>query len=295
MPKSNLTRAILLIALSAAIPSIGLGLNLLNKSARVTVASEASESYQKIQSARSPGEIETIHFMEGQFFPGLSKDKSLDRVSFQEIVEALAPNLAKQNYIPGDDITTGDLLLVVHYGVAAVDTPWDELMGITSAEEEAMIYGSDVGSTNSETGEFELNSDVNYDAQPSNQVPGAGSNARLLGYDRSLRKKNLTTAEEFDLRTDLEEDRYFIIVMAYDCQKLLNEKEFELQWTTRFSVRTPGTNFEEAHFALSRAAAPFFGKNLDGLERAKVPFGKDVDVSIGELEVLEEDVPRNKN
>ena len=290
MPKTNFIRLVMLIAVGAASPSIGLGINFFGNSARVSVASEASAEYQKIQDARAPGDIETIHFMEGQYFGGISKDKSLERVTFQEIVEGLAPNLAKQNYLPGDDINTGDLLLIVHYGVAAVDTPWDELMGITSQEEEEMLYGSTTSSASYETGGVELGVDVSYGSQPSNQNPGAGSNAKLLGYDRQLNKRDLNHNDEFDLRTDLEEDRYFIIVMAYDCQKLLKEKELALQWTTRFSVRSPGTNFEEAHFALGRAAAPFFGKNLDGLERAKVPFGKDVDVSIGELEILEEDV-----
>jgi hypothetical protein len=287
MQKTNFIRLIMLVAVGAFTPSIGLSINFFSNSARVSVDSEASAEYQKIQAERTPGDIETIHFMEGQYFGGISKDNSLERVSFQEIVEGLAPNLAKQNYLPGDDIRTGDLLLVVHYGVAAVDTPWDELMGITSQEEEEMLYGSTTSSASYETGGVELGVDVNYDSRPSNQTPGAGSNAKLLGYDRQLQKKNLTNSEEFDLRTDLEEDRYFIIVMAYDCQKLINQNEFSLQWSTRFSVRSPGTNFEEAHFALGRAAAPFFGKNLDDLERARVPFGKDADVSIGELEVVE--------
>ena len=295
MPKSNLFRAFLLIAVGAFTPSIGLGINFFSNSARVSVDSEASAEYQKIQAERTPGDIETIHFMEGQYFGGISKDNSLERVTFQEIVEGLAPNLAKQNYLPGDDIRTGDLLLVVHYGVAAVDTPWDGLMGITSQEEEEMLYGSSTSSASYETGGVELGVDVNYDAMPSNQTPGAGSNAKLLGYDRQLRKRDLNHNDEFDLRTDLEEDRYFIIVMAYDCQKLLNEKELRLQWSTRFSVRSPGTNFEEAHFALGRAAAPFFGKNLDTLERAKVPFGRDVEVDIGELEVVEDDVSTETN
>lgn len=295
MTKSIFIRLVILITLGAAAPSIGLSIDFFKQSARVSVDSVASESYQKIQAARAPDDIETIHFMEGQFFPGLSKDNSLERVSFQEIVEGLAPNLAKQNYLPGDDIRTGDLLLVVHYGVAAVDTPWDEIMGITSQDEEEMLYGSTTSSASYETGGVELGVDVNYGSQPSNQIPGAGSNARLLGYERQLQKRNLSYEDEFDLRTDLEEDRYFIIVMAYDCQKLLNEKEFVLQWSTRFSVRSPGTNFEEAHFALGRAAAPFFGKQLDGLERARVPFGKNVEVSIGELEVVEEDISTDSN
>ena len=294
MQKSNFIRLALLVAAGVATPSIGWSIDFFKKTARVVVDSEASASYLEAQANRSPDDIETVHFMEGQYFGGLSKDKSLERVTFQEIVEGLAPNLAKQNYLPGDDVRTGDLLLVVHYGVAAVDTPWDELMGITSEEEEAMLYGSSTGSASYETGAVELSVDVNYDARPSSKMPGAGSNARLLGFERQLQKRNLTRVEEFDLRADLEDDRYFIIVMAYDCQKLLNENEFALQWSTRFSVRSPGTNFEDAHLALSRAAAPFFGKHLDDLERTSVPFGKDVEVDIGDLEVVEEDVSTGK-
>jgi hypothetical protein len=159
--------------------------------ARVIVDSVASDSYREAQAARGPEDIETYHVMKGQFFSGLSRDGSLNRVSFQDVVNTLAENLSKRNYLPSDDIKKGDLLLIVHYGVAAVDADWDELMGINSEEEEAALYGSTTAAENTETRELELTTDSSYNT-PATSSFVAQSNASLLGFDRQLNKPNIT-------------------------------------------------------------------------------------------------------
>jgi hypothetical protein len=92
-----------------------------------------------------------------------------------------------------------------------------------------------------------------------------------------------------ELRTDLQEDRNFIVVMAYDYQTMIKAEDRKFLWSTRFSVRSPGTNFEEAHYALSRAAAPFFGTHLEKLEHTRAPL-RNTEVEIGEAQVVESNV-----
>ncbi len=93
--------------------------------------------------------------------------------------------------------------------------------------------------------------------------------------------------DEYELRDMLKDERYFIVLMAYDWQKLRTEKEYELVWSTRFSLDAIGTNFREAHFALSRGAANYIGTNLDGdLGKTKTHLGPG-DIEFGTIEVIE--------
>ena len=282
------SRKVLCIALILASQLAVSGIWFLNSSASVIVDSVASPAYEVLQAARGPDDIETYQLMKGQYFGGQIKDKSLERVGFQEVVDTLAKNLAKQNYFPHKDPKKGDLLLIVHYGVTSVDEDWEDLMGITSQEEQDAVYGNATSSENSETGATDLGYQPYYGSMPSSNY-GRESNAKLLGFDRQLRKNNITHHDELDLRTALEEERYFIIVMAYDYQTMLQTGKFHLQWSTRFSVRSPGTNFEEAHFALSRAAAPYFGTNQENLTTVHTPW-RETRIDIGEAEVVETDV-----
>lgn len=85
----------------------------------------------------------------------------------------------------------------------------------------------------------------------------------------------------------LEDERYFIVLMAYDWPKLRQEKEYELIWSTRFSLDAIGTNFRDAHLALSRGAANYFGTNLDGeLGKTKTHLGEGK-VELGDVQVVD--------
>ena len=86
--------------------------------------------------------------------------------------------------------------------------------------------------------------------------------------------------------TMLRDDRYFIVLMAYDWQKMRLENKFDLVWSTRFSLDAIGTNFRDAHYALSRGAANYIGTNLDGdLGKTKTHLGTG-DAELGDIEVV---------
>jgi hypothetical protein len=94
----------------------------------------------------------------------------------------------------------------------------------------------------------------------------------------------------------MQDERYFIILMAYDYEKLRSENERELLWTTRFSVPSIGTNFEDAYPALARAASAYYGTSLEKYAKTSTHFGTGT-VEIGTLETVgvEEDASANQS
>jgi hypothetical protein len=84
--------------------------------------------------------------------------------------------------------------------------------------------------------------------------------------------------------------------MAYDYEKLRSENERELLWTTRFSVPSIGTNFEDAYPALARAASAYYGTSLEKYAKTSTHFGTGT-VDIGTLETVgvEEDASANQS
>jgi hypothetical protein len=118
-------------------------------------------------------------------------------------------------------------------------------------------------------------------------------NARLLGYDAELAAASGLEMTAFrnrrdDLIAEIEENRYFIVLMAYDFQALWKHKQHKLLWVARMSVRERGTNFTRVLPSMVQYASQFFGEDSHGLLRRTLPQGH---VEVGELRNLG-DVPQ---
>ncbi len=258
---------------------------------RVLVDSVAKDEYVQARELEGGNSVETYHIFKGRFFGGNVRDNSLTRVPFIDIASALVKDLRKNRYYPASSKEKGDLLIVVHWGVTAIEDDWEDLLGITDygSNETGNAFGDEgsdalggLDSGNSFSSDYAFDGDF-YDQRQYSDA----SNAKLIGFDRALRRKGLMPQDEYELRTMLRDERYFIILMAYDWQKLRTEKEFDLLWSTRFSLDSIGTNFEEAYHSLSRAASDYYGTHLDGeLAKSKTWLGSG-DVETGELEVVE--------
>jgi len=112
-------------------------------------------------------------------------------------------------------------------------------------------------------------------------------NAALLGYLPDMNKAaayQTTALKGFrqDIVDDVEENRYFVVLMAYDFQTLWQHKQRKLLWETRFSIREPGNDFAEELGAMAQRAASYFGQDSHGLVRK--PF--DTKVTVGTPEVV---------
>ncbi len=254
------------------------------KKARVFIDSEASTSYNERKESDSGAEYETYVFIKGKSYGAGFKDKSLTEPTFEEVVETLAENMKDRNYYPSASPDQGDLLIVVHYGSTMVEQDLEELFMLDATDPYADQADPE---TFSEVYDdtFEDISDLD-DISRNNEAKHANSmDNRSLGIGRALNRKNINTTEEFDLRVELEDERYFIILMAYDYAKLRETKEKELLWTTRFSVPAIGTNFVDAYPALARAAREYYGTSLEKYAKTTTQFGT-ATVDIGDLETV---------
>jgi len=249
------------------------------KTARVFIDSEASVGYNDYKESDAGAQYETYVFIKGNFYGGDISDRSLQVVTFEDVVGTIADSMKQRNYYPSASPSEGDLLIVVHYGSTSVPQNLQDLFlidpddpyGDQGIDEDPVINDQlyrDLGRL----------SEFGYENQ-------AGMTNKKLGIGRALNRKNINRTEEFDLRVELEDERYFIILMAYDYKKLRTTQEKELLWTTRFSVPSIGTNFEDAYPALARAASSHYGTSLEKYAKTNTHFGTG-SIDIGTLETI---------
>src|SRR5690606_35386347 len=80
----------------------------------VVVSATASNGYERM-TADGKLRPESYVISKGQHH-GNTRDASHGDARFQELLDALAPALAKQQYWPATQVETADLLIVVHWG-----------------------------------------------------------------------------------------------------------------------------------------------------------------------------------
>ena len=210
-----------------------------------------------------------------------------------DIARTLAPGLARQNYFPTKDASAADLAIIVHWGMTA---PFEDpqrtfnTADLNQALAELNTNISTVGVGDASG----VNALIDQQNMSLDSATGAiNYNAVLLGYARNLKQERahlMPTAEERNLSTELNEERYFVILMAYDNQLNRKEHRAKLLWVTRLSVRSSGNNFTESLPALSQAGSRIYGRQLDGLAHVQAA-GRGGQVSLGEMKVLGYDEP----
>jgi len=248
------------------------------RKARVLVDSFADENYLESKEADEGLVRETYHMVKGKFIGGYINDKTFEKVPFLEVAENLALQLRSRNYFLAQHKDAGDLLIIVNWGVTQIQADFEELF--PTDEEEPSAEEDPEGDSFLDGGPDSVLREEGYTYREQ-------SNAALIGFDRALRRKDLGTQDQFELQEMLQNERYFMILSAFDWQLLRKTGEKKLLWSTRFSMDAVKQGFDEAHFALSRGAANYFGTNLDGkLGKVNTYVGPG-DVEAGELKVIE--------
>lgn len=260
-----------------------------SKNANVYIDSVANDAYVTRKDGADEVNLETYMFFEGRFFGGKTKDASISKVSFNDLILSLAENMKDRNYYPAVKREDADLLVVVHWGVTGTDDDFRELLAY---EDPGVTDYSELGGSGNPDGSIG-GAGVQSDPMPyegliahGGTAYGDGINAELLGFERVLNRNELSKADRYTLKYELREERYFIILMAYDYPTMREGGGNKLLWSTRFSVNATGVNFVEAYPALSRAASTYFGTHLDDLTKTKTHFGEG-EIDLGDLEIVE--------
>jgi hypothetical protein len=259
----------------------------------IAVAANADQDYVRQKFGGQGAKAESYVFAQGRYFGGYLRDASLEHMQFQEIARDLAPGLMKHRFYPAADGRNADLLIVVHWGITSIEEdPANGPLDFDKLQRDGMAYNALASKgTIADHGSFLADLGVLLSKSAGNASDEA-DNAQLLGYTSELRKEEYRSAAspsgmtDMDrrLRHDLADERYFVILMAYDMGTLKggrNGAKPKLLWSTHASVRAIGFNFKAALPAMSSAAADFFGDQVDDLllNARKIPEGR---VDVGE-------------
>ncbi len=255
----------------------------------IALSATSAPGYVRPTDAQGQARPETYVFAEGAHLGGMTADGSQSRHTFEDVTRVLAVNLAKQSYYPTKDVPAADLLIRVFWGTTTIAEDPEREQALARQQAALADYISVAARNEGDADPGALNEakDRLASAQD-NAMAAVDRNALLLGYRRNLdkeRAKPMPTPAEVAMSVELNEERYFVVLMAYDYQFMRREKKPKLLWVTRLSMRSPGNNFTEALPALAFAGADVYGKSLDGLQRVRVN-DRDVEVKMGELQVL---------
>jgi len=295
---------VILLALGATTPAIG------KDEILTAVYSSAYNGYARTKLPDGSFKPETYAFGQGQYGDGQMRDPSIEHFTFLQLAQLLATFLARQNYLPTHSPDQTDLAIVVHWGTTI---PFDEgtyrnaMDTLSTAMTNAQSFGPPSGGAMGGGMAPGLQSSLDGEVtgalmmmQMENRQRELADrrNAALLGYlpEMSrlddLRWSFPGIASQYqDLAGDVEEDRYYVILAAYDFRSAWKTKQRKLLWITRVSISTRGNRFDEQVAAMIQSASRYFGRDSGGLQRTDVPAGK---VEIGQPKVIEVLPPTTK-
>jgi hypothetical protein len=242
----------------------------------VIVSATAADDYTQHKFGAGAAKPETYLFFQGKFYGGAIRDHDLEHAQFTQIAQTLGKDLLQQNYFPSKDPKNADLLIVVHWGTTEV---YQDDLATSMA-----LPNNNGGATTRSTGM--LQKMASEDRQISFEL-----NAHLLGYGQQLSQRqakastNTVSVDEMNLFQNLGDERYFVILMAYDYRTMKKGVRPTLLWSTRFSMQGPGNKFTTALPIMSHVAANFFG-HADGVKNVtvdRIPEGK---VELGKPSVV---------
>jgi hypothetical protein len=277
----------------------------------VVVSSFADPDYTWKKYAGEKPRRETYVVMQGRYYESVTVDKSIERMPFRRIMEVFAPELARREYFPATGPREADLLIVVHWGTTNPQTTMLEMAARTSPTLDTTGVDNDrkiriddsmakMGALNDPTGMlFEVGNeggtlrqnDIFEQVQDQIAVGKTAANiAELLGYSKALRQEHNssgTTADEYALRADLKQERYFIVLKAYDLKTPAPPgRPKPTVWTMHLNMSSPGNNFGGAVAKMSAAAVNFVGRATDRVETVE-PNIREGKVEVGPLTIVE--------
>ena len=277
----------------------------------VAVTAFARTDYTQRKYENGQPRVETYVFMQGRYFDGRTRDRSIEQMTFRQLVESLAPALARQQYLPTMDPKAADLLLVVHWGTTVpletVAPPQDlshiptrdQIMqdqartdAVDSAPRAAAIDGmSDWNVSASEPYRALGFGQLDQTARVIEDDLRATNNAQLLGYTRDLgrlQQSLFPSATEATLLSDLASERYFIIIKAYDLKDTPPDRRVRRPvWTIHLNIRSPGQNFPTALARMGNVAVDYLGRNTDAVVTA-LPRERAGTVTLGPMIIVGE-------
>jgi hypothetical protein len=287
----------LILSFIALVPCIAYATDT-KKPAIAAVFSRVEKNYHRKTNPDGTFKPEYYVMSYGSQVKGSTSDATIDHITFGEFSEVLRQHLAGRNFLVAADPKSADLLLHVNWGRTMPSRTMGHSVATNQLTQSAAAasaagadgYSSPEERSNAAAANSQFESDLIMMMMEKRVRERANEfNGRLLGYSDEMHRWIGSPAlfsaagnRLDDLRDDIEEARYYILVFAYDLRALVKNNEPKLRWVTRISIRAHGHRFDENLAAMISSASRFFGRDSGGLIRRY-----DGRVDLGELEVID--------
>jgi len=267
------------------------------------VFSSVSNGYERQKLPDGSFKREYYAIARGHYVPGRDQNPSIDGVPFPSIAGLVAEHLAKQNYYLAQDSKSADILLLITWGTT---TPFDDVS-------HKRVANNFVDALNDSTGRGSMSDSLGMDGTQSagdaikqaakdrleqqliimqaannDRFKASETNAKILGYVTEMNAfgspARFSGAGSYynDLTSDLEEERYYIVISAYDFHTAVHDGNRKLLWATRVSISARNNKFNEQLETMLAAAGRQFGKESHHLIRQY----REEHINFGELKFL---------
>jgi hypothetical protein len=270
-----------------------------------SVFSKVSNGYTRKLAADGTPKVEYYAIAPGKYLKGLGGDKTIDSVEYPEIAGTVAGYLAKRNYHFAQSAKSADLLLSITWGTTKPHSDGNYRIGLdqlsaainSSAMASAAAQGSGMSMEGIQSPASAVAAASASDLESmllqmqmfeSMRMKSNEENARLLGYIEEINDRDNATrfagggTYYNDLISDIENERYFVIIAAYDFKAMARDKKERLLWATRVSIQKQGSKFDKDLTGMIAQASRYFGRDTGRLIRQY----QDGKVTIGEMEVV---------
>jgi hypothetical protein len=245
------------------------------------VFSGTSDDYIRTKLPDGSFQGEPYGFGRGGYYGSPTRDDTIESESFMDIARVVARPLAEKNFVPTRDPKKAKLLIMVYWGVTS---------GTLDPTSENFQFER-VDRPKSQNRSFDLLGPISFQGGLVDL-----QNAMILGYAGEIGQTHtrlgiINNVKRDDLIDDIEHNRYFVVLMAYDFQMLWKDKKRKLLWETRFSIREQGNDFRKMLPSMALYASQYFGQDSHGLVRRALPEGN---VQIGVPTTIGTDVEKPK-
>ncbi len=282
----------------------------------VAISATASGDYTRTRLPDGTYKPETFAFGNGGVIRS-TEGGTKDLLNFLDVAKVMAPKLASRGYFSSQDPARTDLLIMVYWGTTRIpEGGANSQANQNLASANAAALGAnhlDQVHFNpndamappeiviSSTTAYSLRSPAQVDldnafsaalsvsaAEDKQRLMQDNENARMLGFDSDLVPQEQTRGTALETRTqdlikELEEHRYFVVLMAYDFPELWKHKKHKLLWEVRFSIRERNNDMSKALEGMAASASAYFGRNTGRLVRAQMPEGH---VEVGPMKII---------
>ena len=280
----------------------------------VAVLSQVFNGYARVHLPDKSFKPERYTFGEGGSWTRPVDDPAMDKLKFLDVARVVAGPLQRLNYLPAQTAEEAELLILVFWGSTQGSRSSDPSQAVDRAGSAMALYNNlrpmESGQTNlpdaagnAAAVESTL---LGQTGSPESRAAEAAAdsalwqlgianderdrlddrNARIVGYTESLERARFIPhmAMGQDVFAEVGDNRYFIVLQAYDFRTAVKEKRLKPLWFARISVRERG-KFARVLERMAWSASRFFGQDSGGLHRYEtIPEGK---TEIGPLQIIE--------